>query len=104
MATSTDIHINDVGTTFLVTIVDNDIPVDLSSGSSNLMLFLKPDGTFISRPAVFNTNGTDGVIKYTTVDGDLDQQGYWSLGAVVTTSSGKWTATAVQFMVRSTFS
>ena len=105
MTTSTDIHVGDIGTVFRLTIVDGGDAVDLSSGSSasNLVLFKKPDGSVLEKQASFYSDGTDGIIQYTSVENDIDQAGTWYIGANVNTSSGQWTATAVQFTVRSTF-
>ena len=105
MTTSTDIHVGDVGTIFLLNIVDDNVAVDLSGGvsGSNIVLFKKPDGTSIQRQATFNSDGTDGRIKYTSVSGDLDQPGTWYISANVNTLGGKWTATALPFTVRATF-
>lgn len=106
MITQTDIHIGDIGTTFLVTITDSGVVVDLSSGSSpNHIVFRKPSGKIVSHIGVFDTDGTDGKIKFvTTNENDLDEQGIWKIGSIVNTISGTWTATAVPFAVKSVFS
>jgi hypothetical protein len=106
MSINGDIHVSDVGTVFLVTIMDSSSPVDLSTGvsASNVILFLKPDRTTFSASATFTTDGTDGKIQYITSSSSiLDQSGGWHIGANVNTANGKWTATALPFTVLTTF-
>jgi hypothetical protein len=101
-----DIHVADVGTVFRCTITDSGSPVPLNSGisGSNVILFRKPDGTVLSVPAVFESDGSDGIIKYTVTGSSvLDQSGTWQLTANVNTYTGKWTATAVAFTVLTQF-
>ena len=73
MSAITDIHTGDTGTVFIITISDTGVPVDLSSGTSasNVILFKRPDRTTFNRPAVFDTDGKDGRIKYVSVAGDI---------------------------------
>ena len=41
-------------------------------------LFTKPDGSKLAKPTVFLTDGSDGVIEYTTEDNTIiDQAGTW---------------------------
>jgi hypothetical protein len=74
-------HVNDIGTTFVVTI--NDLT---SSGGSAVA-------------AGFTTDGTDGKIEYTTVDGDLNGAGNWEIQAKVVTPSGTWSTGVGYFKV-----
>ena len=62
---------DDIGTVFEVTVKDNGIVVDVSSVSVKQIKFLKPDGTIDTQTAAFKTNGTDGIIIYTAISGDL---------------------------------
>lgn len=76
-----EIHVGDVGTEFRDTIKDGcgdaAAVVDVSSVSTKTYRFKKPDGTTIDRTASFYTDGTDGIVYYTTVAGDLDMAGTW---------------------------
>lgn len=83
------IKYNDIGTTFTITIVDDDsVAVDISGATTVSMIFLKPDQTTITKTATFVTDGSDGKIQYETVDGDLDQSGLWHIQGYVDISSG----------------
>lgn len=106
MATLTDIHVGDVGTVFVVTIQDDGVPVDLSTGTSasNIMIFRKPDGEVLRVSTNFYSDGSDGKIKYTVSSSSvIDQYGTWKISANVNTDSGQWTATASDFTVLPVF-
>ncbi len=81
-----EIHVDDIGTIFTVTIVDqDDAVVDISLYSPKQLIFTKPDGTRVEQTASFTTDGTDGKIQYTSESGDLDQPGLWQLQGIVST-------------------
>jgi len=89
-----EIHINDIGTIFEVTIVDCQVPpvfVDVSSATVLKEIhFRRPDNTAFSRDAVFKTDGTDGIIQYTTILDDLDFEGPWNIQGKVMLTGGTW--------------
>ena len=105
MSAITDIHTGDTGTVFIITISDTGVPVDLSSGTSasNVILFKRPDRTTFNRPAVFDTDGKDGRIKYVSASGDINMPGVWHISARVNTANGQWVATADTFTVHPVF-
>lgn len=74
-----EIHVGDVGTVFERTVTEGGTAVDVSAATVKQMIFRKPDGSLLTKTASFGTDGTDGVLTYTTVDGDLDQPGQWQL-------------------------
>ena len=79
-----EIHLNDVGTQFKLTISDAGTAVDVSpSGTTYTINFRKPDGTCLTKTATPFTDGTDGIISYITSSGDLDITGTWKLQALV---------------------
>ena len=94
-----EVHKNDVGTIFRVTLKDGNTVVDLSSATALYFLFKRPDGTSIQRTAVYYTNGADGIIQYTMVSGDLSQDGRWRLQPYVTLPSGSWYGDIYEFDV-----
>lgn len=77
-----EIHVNDVGTQFKLTISDNGTVVDVSSATKQIH-FRKPDGTCLEKTANNFTDGTDGIITYITQSGDLDTVGMWKLQAYI---------------------
>lgn len=102
MATQNEIHLNDLGTDFIVTIVDLDnagAAIDISSATAREIIFLKADGTKDTHIASFVTDGTDGQIHYIGQAGDLDQTGTYKIQGIVTTPAGKWYSTIDKFKV-----
>ena len=79
---------DDIGTVFEVTVKDNGIVVDVSSVSVKQIKFLRPDGTINTQTAAFKTNGTDGIITYTAVSGDLNASGVWRAQAYIEWAAG----------------
>lgn len=79
-----EIHVGDVGTQFTITILDqDDVAVDLSGYSTKQLIFTKPGGTSLTKTASFATDGTDGIIQYTSIAGDLDEAGIWQIQAIL---------------------
>jgi hypothetical protein len=93
------IHVNDIGTDFRVTIVDNNTAVDISSATSKTITFQKPNGVSVEKTATFVTDGSDGKIRYITVDGDLDDGGTWKIQGKVVTPAGSWNTDVESFRV-----
>jgi hypothetical protein len=100
---TTYIHNADIGTIFRLTITDTDEAViDVSSASVKYLYFQKPDGTKIKRTATFYTDGSDGIIQYTSISGDIDQTGLWQVQGYVETSDGKFFTEKTGFSVLAT--
>lgn len=78
-----EIHMSDVGTIFRVTIKDGTAIVDVSNVDSKLILFQKPSGEVLTKTATLYTNGTDGIIQYVAIDGDLSEIGTWQIQAKI---------------------
>jgi len=82
-----EIHFGDIGTKFLITIKDADSTVDISgtgaTAANKRIIFKKPSGTTVDQAASFNSDGIDGKLYYTTVSGDLDEDGIWKMQAKV---------------------
>jgi hypothetical protein len=83
-----EIHVDDIGTKFMITIKDGDDVVDISSALFVTLIFRKPDDEVIYRDASFSSDGTDGQVYYDIVDGDFDEAGYYKIQAKVTFPSG----------------
>lgn len=96
---ASEIHVDDLGTQFILTIKDGEDVVDLSTTSVKQILFHKPDGTILTKDATYYTDGTDGKIYYATVDGDLDLVGSWRLQAYIGIGSSRWHSDIARFTV-----
>jgi len=85
-----EIHVGDIGTVFSITVKDGVKVVDVSSASSKNVIFAKPDGTVLNFSGTYETDGTDGIVNYTTVLGDLDLIGMWSIQVHIVMPNGEW--------------
>ena len=83
-----EIHVNDVGTQFLVTVTDGSSAVDISSATTKELIIKKPSGTKLTKATSFNTYGTDGKMKYNIASDDLDEAGSYKLQGKVVISDG----------------
>jgi len=96
---SDEIHVGDVGTEFRVQVLDDETVVDLSTATVLQIIFRKPDGVYLTVDCNYYTDGTDGIIKYNTVDGDIDQSGQWRIQAYVEVGSAKYYSSTGSFRV-----
>lgn len=99
------IHFGDIGTDFVVEIPDESTDaahgavLDISAAITRTIAFEKPDGTTTVQGAAFTTDGTDGLIQFTTTTGFLDQVGRWGIQARVELPTGDWHTREGQFEV-----
>lgn len=94
------IHLGDTGTQFRVTVQDCDETViDISDATTTEIIFKKPTGDTVTKLASFYTDGTDGIIKYTAVSGDIDTVGSWKIQSHIITPSGEWNSEFKSFKV-----
>ena len=72
---ASEIHQNDVGTRFSITVKDDGSLVNISGvsgGSVHQVSFRKPSDTVIERNATLQDYGISGIMFYDTIAGDLD--------------------------------
>jgi hypothetical protein len=97
---SQNLHVGDVGTILKVYCRDGGLPVDISTATVTKNLLLEdPSGTVTTKAADFFTDGTDGILVYQLVDGDLDKTGEWIVQPQVVLDSGLRTFTERRFHV-----
>jgi hypothetical protein len=95
-----EIHLGDTGTEFRITVVDcNSSAVDVSAATSKKIYLKSPSGTTTEKDADFVTDGSDGLVKYVTVDGDLSEVGTWKIQAKVVALNGSWKTELKSFKV-----
>lgn len=93
-------HLNDIGTVIRVTIVDQDgVALNVAAATALKILIKKPEGTVLNKTALLYTDGTDGIIKYTVIAGDLDEVGIYSIQGHVTLPSGDWRSSVAKLNV-----
>ena len=101
--TEEEVHYNDIGTVILVTIKDcvsgTATVLNVSAASTLVLILQSPSGTSTTKTASFNTDGTDGKIKYTSVDGDFNEVGTWRIQAKVVMGGGTFRSDVGTFRV-----
>lgn len=75
-----EVHIGDIGSTFICTIEEDGTVVDLAT-ATDLKIYMKTPTETKTFDASLYTDGTDGKIKYVTVEGDIDLAGEWQIQA-----------------------
>jgi hypothetical protein len=100
---SAEIHVGDIGTELRLVVYNQDGSVMDNLGSSTQTHFWisKPNGEVLDVDADLYTDGTDGILTYTTVDGDVDVAGIYKIQAVVTFSAGLYHSSIQTFRVHS---
>jgi hypothetical protein len=99
MATWTDIHINDYGWVGKLALRQDGVAVDISSYTTRQFIFKSPGGTKTTKTATFDTDGTDGVLKYTVEDGLINEAGNWNVQARISKTGVVLTSAPLRFNV-----
>ena len=98
-----EIHYNDIGTVILVTVKDcvsgTSTVLVLSSATSLEIIFKSPSGTSTTQTASLYTDGTDGKIFYTSVDGDFNVVGTWRIQTKIGIGGGTFRSDVGSFKV-----
>jgi hypothetical protein len=93
------IRVADSGAQFRLTIKNGEEMADVSLVQKKTLTFTKPDGSKLDRDTRFYTDGSDGIIAYTTVKGDLDTEGDWSVQAFVDFGDSQFESETHSFVV-----
>ena len=96
-----EIHKGDIGTRFLITIIDNNLPSPLETATTKEIIFKKPNNDIITKTAIFYTDGTDAKIYYDSIADDLDEIGDWRLQVSLIFPDGAWKSDVEVFVVHS---
>lgn len=75
------------GVVFEVTIVEDEVAIDMSAATGLFLDFTKPYGGSLQKAAAFTTDGTDGKIEVSLSSAELDQAGVWQIQARFTLGS-----------------
>ncbi len=94
-----EIHVNDVGTKIVIIVYDGDDIVDLSAATGLTIQIKTPDGTVMMKVAELDTDGTDGAMRYYTLDGDFTVAGAYSIQGIVNIAGGTFHTDAQMFRV-----
>ncbi len=96
---------NDIGVTFIVTVLQEDgkTPQDISDANSLNIFLIQPNLNVIEGPANFVTSGNDGQIYYISRSGDLGQVGIYKIQASYTVGSYILYTQKTNFLVEPNF-
>ncbi len=92
-------QVDDIKVRLKVTIIEDDAALDISTATVKSIIFQKPDGTILTKTATFLTDGTDGIIYYDTIAGDLDQSGIYKVQGAVSIGGGAYKGSKSTFKV-----
>jgi len=98
---ASEIHEDDVGTRFLVTVEDDGVVVNISGATLRQLTFLKPsDDTMVKTASIIaNDSASSGIMYYDTVAEDLDEVGVYKMQGKITLPSGSFYSNIVSFQV-----
>ena len=95
-----EIFEGDTGTVVEVAVKDeNGAALDVSTATTKDIILKKPDGTMLTKAASFTTDGSDGMIEFTSLATDFDKPGDYRLQAYIEMPSGSWHSTRNSFIV-----
>ena len=91
---------HDIGTVIEVEILDNGEVFSIPVGATTQLRLKKPNGQVVTKTASLQTDGSDGMIEYITINGDLDQIGTWYMQGVVAYSGNRYSSEIGNFEVK----
>lgn len=92
-------QVDDIKVRLKVTITEDGADLDISTATVKTIIITKPDGTVLTKTATFLTDGTEGIIYYDTVSGDLDQSGFYKIQGYIEISGGSYYGSISTFKV-----
>lgn len=96
-----NIHVDDYGWVGKLRIVQDGEPVDISTYTTRQFIFTKPDGTEVTKTATFDTDGTNGVLRYVVETGVMNVvSAKWSVRALLTKVGSELTSAPLNFSVK----
>lgn len=99
MACETEVHLDDIGFRLIATFVEDGADVDISTATAKSIVLRSPSGDISTHTASFLTDGTDGVVYYATVAGDLNEVGIWKIQGVISIGGGTYHSNITSFKV-----
>ena len=95
-----EIRVGDIGTIIKLTVYDQDgVVADISVASTKQIIFQNAYGKQVVKNATYETDGTDGILTYTTLITDLDKAGAWKVQGKVVIPAGTFFTDITEFTV-----
>ena len=98
------LQVGNVGSILRFTVVDQDAAVVNVSAATLTLYFRSPQNKVLTKSGALTGSGTDGIIQYTTIAGDLDTPGNWLAQAKVVISGSTWFSNIVPVQVQANLS
>lgn len=92
-------QVNDIKVRLKLAIYEDGVALDISAATAKTIIITKPDGTQLMKMATFLTDGTDSLIYYDTISGDLDQSGLFKVQGLILISGGTYYSSISSFKV-----
>ena len=80
----------DIGSVITITITEDGVALDISDAITKTIKIRRADDEVVEWDGEFATDGEDGVLEYTTAEGDLDYPGTWMGQVFLVTPTGQW--------------
>ena len=97
------VRVGDVGTVITVAVQDEDEEVlDISDATALTLYLRKPNRTYLTKTPTLYTDGTDGMVTYTSISGDWSVSGTWGVEVKVTFGTTVYNSSIGTFAVKET--
>jgi hypothetical protein len=96
---ASEIHVGDIGTQLIMTVKDDGEIVDISPSVNLVVILKKPNGETYSKSGQLLTNGSDGKMYYTSINGDFNVPGNYKIQGIVTLPNGTFYTSISTFKV-----
>jgi hypothetical protein len=94
-----NINADDFGHVGKLTCKEDGVAADISSYTTLQFVLTDPAGAATIKTAAFDSDGTDGILKYTLIDGDIDMAGNWQVQARIIKTGVEITSDPLRFLV-----
>lgn len=85
-------HVGDTGTIIQKTVVDNGSVLNISAATVKNLVIIDAAGVCTTLAGAFDTDGTDGVLNFTTTSGTWTKKGIATEQVQITLPSGSWSS------------
>ena len=94
-----NLNVGNIGIPIRVTVKEDGSAVDISAATTKDIIMLRPRGTTVTKAAAFNTDGIDGVLLFTSVSGDFDDPGDYTVQVKIVDGAKTWYTSLATFFV-----
>ncbi len=93
------IQVEDTGTSIRIRVQEDNADIDISTATDMQIFLKKPSGTTETKTGSFVTDGTDALMHYVSVSGDIDEVGTWKAQGWVSLPQGDFFTEVASFKV-----